>query len=247
MLRMPAMFWKTWWYRCTNYVAMRSIAALGLFACATLAVLPLGCSSLTVTSVQQASSAENLPVPTITADRLKGCVENYGKLLAPGSYVFRPKVRVDQKGRKLGVAADDIPITAYDFAACTRKVVLEMAIYQSMLDLMATPLSDATSRATAAQRSQMGVVQVVVAGVTFVLADLIIQASGITIVFAIAVEIAKDIGEALDERERCKRVREMCIAKCTDQAIPSGTWSGDPFFMCRRKCLEAEDCWGTTY
>jgi hypothetical protein len=50
---------------------------------------------------------------------------------------------------------------------------------------------------------------------------------------------------AHNERERCKKVKEQCIDKCSDE-LDSGDYSGDPFFKCKRECLEKENCWGTS-
>jgi len=43
-------------------------------------------------------------------------------------------------------------------------------------------------------------------------------------------------------RVDCQAVRELCIAKCTEETWPSGTLDGAPFFRCLRECLESFEC-----
>lgn len=46
------------------------------------------------------------------------------------------------------------------------------------------------------------------------------------------------------EKERCKKIKRMCIDKCTDDELPTHKNDGMPYHKCLRKCLEAEGCWG---
>ncbi len=43
------------------------------------------------------------------------------------------------------------------------------------------------------------------------------------------------------EKERCKEVRKKCIDKCTE-TLPTGEFSGAPFFRCLRECLTENGC-----
>jgi len=42
---------------------------------------------------------------------------------------------------------------------------------------------------------------------------------------------------------RCKKVKEECIEKCSEDELPTGTNDGMPYHKCVRECLEAAGCW----
>jgi hypothetical protein len=46
----------------------------------------------------------------------------------------------------------------------------------------------------------------------------------------------------------CKRMKNLCIEKCTEETLPTGTYDGMPFFQCVKRCLESVGCgnyWGS--
>lgn len=92
---------------------------------------------------------------------------------------------------------------------------------------------------------------VVVLGGAITLSPILLIAAGVTIIVGVTIYVLTDAStatrDATDEdaeKERCQKVLDMCIEKCTEETIPSGTLDGDPFFKCRRQCLEAHNCWG---
>jgi hypothetical protein len=91
---------------------------------------------------------------------------------------------------------------------------------------------------------------VMVLGGAVSLVPILIVAAGVTIIVGVTIHVLSDTftstRDATDEdgeKMRCKKVLERCIEKCTEETIPTGTYNGDLFFVCRRKCLEAENCW----
>ena len=44
-----------------------------------------------------------------------------------------------------------------------------------------------------------------------------------------------------DERERCTKVKEECLDKCSDTAVPTGNL-GASFRKCMRACMGAKGC-----
>jgi RHS repeat-associated protein len=42
--------------------------------------------------------------------------------------------------------------------------------------------------------------------------------------------------------KRCEKAKEKCIENCTNTTLPTGEWSGDPFFYCLARCMEAAGC-----
>lgn len=86
------------------------------------------------------------------------------------------------------------------------------------------------------------------------LSPIILVAAGVTVGVYIFVHVIREAttstrDETAEEspkerKERCKKVKQECIEKCSDETLPTGTYNGDPFFECRRKCLEAANYWG---
>jgi RHS repeat-associated protein len=44
-----------------------------------------------------------------------------------------------------------------------------------------------------------------------------------------------------EQDERCRKAKQECIEECTE-LLPTGTWSGDPFFKCLRDCMVRKGC-----
>jgi len=40
----------------------------------------------------------------------------------------------------------------------------------------------------------------------------------------------------------CRKVKEQCIRKCSDETLPTRTLDGAPFFKCLRECLDSFGC-----
>jgi hypothetical protein len=122
--------------------------------------------------------------------------------------------------------------------ACLKRALAAMSVPEEALRLRGTkPVSGGES--TYSSRADVGIVQAAAAAIAFL--PMVIVAGGVTILVGVTIYVAT---EALKEMERCKKVLEFCIAKCTKEAIPSGSLSGDPFFKCRKECLDAANCWG---
>ena len=44
------------------------------------------------------------------------------------------------------------------------------------------------------------------------------------------------------EKQRCRKVKEMCIEYCVDETLPTNNY-GASFQKCKRECMEEEDCY----
>jgi RHS repeat-associated protein len=40
----------------------------------------------------------------------------------------------------------------------------------------------------------------------------------------------------------CRKIKQLCIEKCTAATLPTGTFDGAPFFRCLRQCLDSFGC-----
>jgi hypothetical protein len=232
---------------------VRWAVRLGMMALITMAFL-LGCGGIEHPPLRQQESAGHPAAPRITAERLQDCAYRYASQLDPGARKFRPTVQVYQDGRIANVLTDDIPMTAPDFGGCTRATLRDMAIphavLQTLLNLRQTRLAASTSKPTMAQRTQLGSPAIVILGVAIVLGEIVIEAVGYTILFAITVELVDEVGTAVagvlrrlgeDEDKRCGEVKEKCIAYCSGSpGLPAP--GGGRFRRCMRECMEAEGC-----
>jgi hypothetical protein len=177
--------------------------------------------------------------------------DHYGRTIAtmlchpwwstpPGRYNFNPIVEVNQDGVKQGVETPDMPGSAPDFAACTRIALSDMAIPSEVFDkLRKTQSTTSTNEVTEAQRTLVGnpaVVVLVVVG----LGEIVFEAGAYTVMVGVTVQV---VGHAMAKlNERCRKVRENCIDSCTNSDLPTGTYSGDPYHACLRRCIELAGC-----
>jgi hypothetical protein len=53
---------------------------------------------------------------------------------------------------------------------------------------------------------------------------------------------ARDGGSYAALSRRCIQIRDMCIRRCTDMTLPTYTFNGDPFYKCKRECMDESGC-----
>lgn len=221
----------------------RPLAGLGLFAASSLGLLPLGCAGRA--SAWQTPSDSRPPVPEETVERLKTCVEKHGAELREGSSALSPLVRMDSEGNKFDVITDDMPRDADELAACTRLALWEMNVPAWMLAVRPGKLPTGAVQ-NPVQRSAMGSPVVVVLGVTIVLADLVIEAGAITLIFTLAIEILDDAAKDIAEAGRRRRWKEDCIdnyARCMSTPVandPGNHWRHSRCAQCLVICKKDE-------
>ena len=209
-----------------NRGALLGVAALALvnFSCGTAEPI-----------MRQRDSAGRSELPQISAKRLQGCFDEYRDQLPPGSWAFRPNVKVDRSGSVISVDVGEMPKTAPDFAACTRAALRDMAIPPDILTTRGNHTEPLTNTLTKDQRSALGSPAVAVV-VVVALSELVFEAGAYTILFAVTVQVVAKLSE------ECRKARERCIDQCTDSDLPTGTYSGDPYHGCLRRCMERAGC-----
>ncbi|TKC95704.1 hypothetical protein [Polyangium fumosum] len=208
--------------------------SLGLLGCATLSLVPLGCGA----KITYPAASEGPRVPDATAERLRACVDEFGGDLDRGYYTFDYKVLADPEGRVVDVASKGVPHA--DLAGCTRIALRGMTVPEGLLKLrLAEPIAR-TNGQTMPERALVGeVVIVTVTTVTIVFVDLLIEAGVATMVFAVTLEIAKDIAEAIQKKPRWKELCDEELNDCLDspkQSIPGSVEGSSLCLWCREKC-----------
>jgi hypothetical protein len=228
---------------------MRAFAALGLFGCVTLTLMPLGCaSSLDNAPFHQVASGNDPPMPETTSARLQECVETYRDQL-PADYArVHYRVQVDKRGRIVDIETNDIPEDAPDFAACTRVVLRDMKVSDGMFTYRHSPSTGSTGGQTPAARGLMGTTTVL--GAEIALEELLVGAAGTTVVFAVVLVVVasgvKDVVEAIDEEQENRRRCDEKLTECLDtyrSSRPGPLWKHSRCIGCRDVCMRLGGEW----
>jgi len=223
---------------------MRLLAALGFLTSAILSLLPLGCASNTkVVPIRQAADDDTHAIPAMTVERLQECATVYADQLDVDGSEFRYQININENGQKVNVTSAGIPAIAGNFAACTRIVLQDMAIPNWVLNMRRSPQLGISTGNTLPTPALLGSATAVETVVDF--GRLVVRAGGTTILLTITIGLAisgaMDIAEALDELERCKKVKERCLAR---SSVPAGLLGprGGKFRRCMRECMESQGC-----
>lgn len=224
---------------------MRSRAVSMVFAvvtlCCGLGLIAAGCgASRPLTAIESGNSEQ--PLADSTISDLTTCVKNGAGDLKKGSYKLRFNVTVNKRGWVSDVEPEGLGLDVDAMEECMVGALKNMTVppfvYQRAEEEQASqPISPQS-------RGHMG--NVMVLGGVVPLVPILIVAAGVTIIIGVTIHVStstRDVTDEDGEKMRCKKVLERCVEKCTEKTIPTGTYNGDPFFVCRRKCLEAENCW----
>jgi hypothetical protein len=202
------------------FVAMRSLAALGLLGCLLLAFVPIGCASTLEHPPlkQQSSSATGPQVPARTVARLQECVDEYADQLEGHSYRMRANVKIGQE-----LIIEEVRIADLvhpDLDACTRVALRAMAVPESVLQLGVEEWFARANEQTPAARAMMG--NAAVWYITIKLIEIAIQASAVTIVVAVTVELTHEAVEALRRRRPRKKTCTEHLQDCLETPTNDG-------------------------
>jgi len=215
--------------------ALRGLLSLGLLGCVMLVFVPLGCAA----KIVYPATSQGPRMPDATAERLRACVDEVGGALRSGHYMFDYKVLADREGRIVDVEAKGVPNA--DLVGCTRIALRGMTVPEELLRIrrMPEPLARSNERATP-ERGPIGeIVIVTVTTVTIVFVDLIIEAGLVTMVFAVTLEIAKDVAEAIQKRPNWKKRCDEALKDCLDSPLqrkPGSVEGSSLCLWCREKC-----------
>lgn len=150
-------------------------------------------------------------IPDITAERLQGCVEEFGGQLTAESNRVLATVQVDPEGRTQGVTVAGVPES--DFAACVRVALQDMAV---------PDLALRRRQETAGQTAPMGnelANPVILWEVGVMLAELLAAHGGKTVLYTVSVEVLSVVAVSgvnvylrKKRKDRCTDYYEECVA-----------------------------------
>jgi hypothetical protein len=200
---------------------------LGLLGCGSAPAYEPRLEPHHVPTATQHQTRPTLQAPQSTIDAMQICADRFAPKLPGESFAVLFDVTVGGSGNRVKVK--DSMLGGSPLESCLASAFERMEIP----DLVASMQQTAPS-----SRSMVGIVQAAAAPIA--LFPIALAAAGVTILVGAMIYVATD---ALKESERCKKVKAECIAKCTEATLPTGTFNGDPFFQCRRRCLEAQNCW----
>ncbi len=217
---------------------MRSLLSFGLLACATMALVPLGCSAKIV---YPTAPDERPRVPDATAERLRECVDAFGGDLPRGYFTFDVALTVDEDGHVVDVKSKGVPHE--ELAICMRIALRGMTVPDQLVRLSKLRLSEAPAPANgqaAAERGLVGHPGALVI-VAIALADLIIEVGPTIVVLAASLELSGEIAEAIQKRprwvNRCNRELTECL-NSPRQSEWGPVHGSSRCILCRDKCNE---------
>lgn len=204
---------------------LKSVIALGLMGCASDPGYEYRPSAEVLVSERHPRPVESPEAPGKTIADLQACVDRYASRLSLNSAA----IQYDIEAKPFSVKIKDSMISGSELEACLTRALEDMELTPNILN---------ARRVSPQSRSSLGVVQAAAAPIA--LAPIALVAVGVTILVGVTIYVAT---EALNERERCRKVKEVCIDSCTDGFMPSGQPDGMPYHECLRRCLEAQGCW----
>lgn len=172
--------------------------------------------------------------------RRKGSRASRGGRRNGEGFEFHYNVKVDEDGRAASVKSD---VFHADFDGCTRAALRAMEISPEFLRTwVLQPLlyEEREDGQTNAARASVGNL-VMVMGVAVALAPIIIKAAGITIIFAITLEIAEEVVEAIRRRRNWKDKCTDSYVECMDSDLgdePGNNWNITRCGTCLEQCNE---------
>ncbi|MRG91164.1 hypothetical protein [Polyangium spumosum] len=218
---------------------MRTLFSCGLLGSATMALVPLGCSSARIRYPEQDDDRPR--VPAATAERLRACVDELGGELERGEYTFDATVKVDEEGRVVDVKGKGVPHP--ELAICMRIALRGMTVPEELLRLRTLRVSETSAPAngqTAAEGGLVGHPGALVA-VVIVLAELVIEAAPVAIAITAAVEVTGEIAEAVQKKPRWQTLCDRALTECLNSPRQSD-WGDVPnssrCVWCRKLCNE---------
>lgn len=189
------------------------------------------------------------PLPQSTSAHLENCIARDADLLQEQQYELEFKLQMTRKGHVRGVQAVRSTLGFAPIEACMNGALRAMQVPRFVIE-KALAVNDRSNAAHAARGLVADSVAVGPAEAqeleAFVtrLGPFLVRFGAIGILIVISVVVVAEIEDlAEQERERCKRVKEVCIDECTDDFMPSGQPDGMPYHECLRRCLEKQNCW----
>lgn len=205
-----------------------------------LAFLPLGCEITPEAVAPRVESAQEYQLPEAPPGveaALTACVEEGVGRIKDKHYAVLFNVTSTSDGHVDSATVRDSMLADRGIESCMAHVLAGMSLPESITTFR-PPVPLSMTEVAPGSRGLVGNVAAL-GGVLVNLVPIVITAAGVTILVGIGVLIYRDA----KDRERCRKVTQQCIDKCTDERIPSYDPGGNPFHRCVKECKEAENCW----
>lgn len=227
---------------------MRRTKFLGAFALLMMLVglVPMGCGSNTVGPVRviETGRTNRSNYPDRTVERFQECVTEHAAQLGPGNHALDATMDMDEDGLRYNVEIANLPASGEDFGGCMRSALEDMVISEKLLDNAREKLKAQREEQQKAQKELLGSpVVIVVAGVTVIVTEVMLEAGAITILFATTVTLidkaATDVAELISQRKRneCTAHYVSCVGSALYRNLGRGAGDsrcGGCAYVCHR-------------
>jgi len=216
---------------------LRALVSLVLIACMTLALLPLGCSSV---KLRHYPGEEGRPrLPAATEQGLTACMEQLKDNINAGFYSVDAKVEVNEDGDIVDVQTEGMPDP--EVGICMRLALRHMTIPEDVLEQGLLGRTAAANGQAMPDRRQTGEVVTIVV-ITIVFTEIVIEAVAVSLAVGVTATVAAGAAEAVRRRRQKKEEDKSCEGRyATCMGTPTGDeegnhWRQSRCAACLRKC-----------
>jgi hypothetical protein len=180
---------------------------------------------------------EEAAVPEYVVKQLRNCAERGIARLKPNYYAILFDVELTEDGEVDAVKIKDSSLGDESIESCMVRALRGMSLPTSVAGLRSS--DPAYGGLVAPQSRALMGTPAVLAGTAVALTPIVIVAAGVTVLVGVVIYAMSTVGPLSD---KCRKAKEACIKKCTDSDIPTGTYNGDPYFICLRDCMDDAGC-----
>jgi hypothetical protein len=246
----------------------RLALSLGLVISSGVAFVPLGCGGSEEAFHAVPRPREDPKMPEDIATQLEDCVKRASAPFPPAegsTYAIQFNVQVWKDGSVQAVEIKESMLGGHEVEGCFERVLAGMTLPKRTI---AMGLEGAPPRGAAAPADRALVGHALAIPNPFSLLPVVLTFAAVCIVVAVTVHVmststttdappivtAPPVASAVptttavptavtvdDERARCKKVKQGCLDKCSNEALPTKDF-GATFYRCMRACMEAQGC-----
>jgi hypothetical protein len=214
-------------------IIARFTLSVVLTLCLDLAFTLLGCGGTqgdepAVPHHHDHGDDEGPTVPNATFSALQACAERAQHRFKGTTYALQFNVEVTEGGRADRVKFKGSYPDDARMASCMGGVLEGMPVPPFVVQAL---LADADPPQS---RGSMGFVMVLAGGVALV--PVTLAAAGVTVLVGVTIYLTEEVIETVKRRRKSRKIREECIAECTDSSLPTPDF-GFKFWNCVNDCM----------